>query len=782
MIEKDTIKTLEFDKVLKIISGRSRSRAGERAVLDIRPLSTLGEIKKRGGEIGELIDLYKGDERLAISRYEDIRDTLKRVKPEGAMLDSSEYLHIRGTLSVMGDIAVQMCDREDMPLLGEVTQELTGFPPLLKLLVRTFDREGKVVDEASPLLAELRKKLRAMNSRVGKRLEEITRDEKIAPFLQDDFITRRGERWVIPVRMDSKGQVAGVVHDVSNTGETAFVEPLEIIGLVNELENLIADEKAEVIKILRRVCVAIREVSTGIEMQFNILVYLDMLNSIAGYAHQFGMNRVRVNESRDIFIKGGKHPLLMAQLAEGAIDNVVPLHLSLEKDKRVMVITGPNAGGKTITIKTAGLLILMGLSGMPVPAEASSTIPLVKKLLVDIGDEQSIESSHSTFSAHVSRISAIIDKSDAHTLALLDEVGTGTEPLEGAAIACGVLKELKERGAIVFATTHLTDIVAFVQKGEGMINASMAFDRESHRPLYRLKEGEPGESHAIETASRFGLPENVITFAREMMGGMKVELQELMVELKEKSDSYEKARLELSLKEKALENKEARLASRLEEAKEKRQRAYREAYEEMKNLVVSAKREIRDIIDEGKKGKGARSLKKLEKKRLAIEEKLEGFSKVEHVSLDTVKKGEEVFVRTLGVDAEVIAVDEKRKRVTVEAGGKTIEVPLKVLSPPAGKPLKGIKKESKVYLVSDEQESSIKLLGLRVEEALNEVEVFIDSASMKGMGEVKIIHGVGTGALMKAVREYLEGHKNVVSYRRGEQGEGGDGVTIVTLV
>lgn len=781
MIEKEISKNLEFDKVLKMIAGHCRSSVGKEAVLDIKPLPTMGEIEKRGGEIGEIIDLHNRDESLAITGFEDIRDALKKVKPEGALLEVPDYLNLRIALSVMGDIAVQMHDREDVPLLKEATGMVTGFPSLLKHFLRTFDREGKVADEASPRLYDLRKRLRAMNSRISRRLEEITRDERIAPFLQDDFITQRGERWVIPVRMDSKGQVAGVVHDVSNTGETAFVEPVEIIGLVNEMENLIAEEKAEVIRILKGLCAAVRESASGIEVQFGILVYLDRLNAIAEYALQYGMMSVKINESGKLCLRGGKHPLLMAQLADGAIDSVVPLDLDLEENMKVMVITGPNAGGKTIAIKTVGLLVLMGLSGIPVPADASSTLPFVKKILVDIGDEQSIESAQSTFSAHVMRISEIIDRSDANSLVLLDEVGTGTEPIQGAAIACGVLKELRERGAIVLATTHLTDIVAFVQKGEGMINASMAFDRESHRPLYRLKEGEPGESHAIETAKRYGLPERVITFAREMMGGMKVELQELMIELREKSDAYDKAALDLSLKEKSLEKKAEQVSAMVEEAKEKRQRAYGEAWEEMRNLVVLAKREIRDIIEEGKKGKGTQSLKKLEKRRLHIEEKLEGMGKFENMPAPSIKKGETVFVKSLGVDAKIVDADRKGKRVLVEAGGKSIEVPLKSLFPPAGKQLKGMKKETKIYHESDEQEISIKLLGFRVEEALHAVEDFIDSAAIRGVSQVRIIHGVGKGALMKAVRKYLEDHKYVASWRRGEQGEGGDGVTIVSL-
>ena len=781
MIDRSTLKDLEFDKVLLEISSRSRSTPGKSALLNIVPFERREEINQRRREIEELRLLSARDEALSLSRFEDIRPALARVRPGGAVLEAADFIDIRSLLAVINEVASQLSESPELTGLSSIYSSLSAFPDLLKQLDRTFDREGNVVDGASARLSEIRKSLRGLSARVGRRLEELVKDENVAPFLQDDFVTKRGGRWVIPVRMDARGQVSGVVHDVSNTGETAFVEPVEIVGLVNELENLSADEKAEVIRIKRGICDEIRGVAPELERQFGLIVHLDVINSIAEYADRYGMYAARIGDSREICLKGASHPLLVAQQREGAIEKVVPLDFTLEGERRVMVITGPNAGGKTITIKTAGLLLLMALSGIPVSADSASIFPLAAKLLVDIGDDQSIEKSMSTFSSHLSRISGIIRDADERSVVLLDEVGTGTEPLQGAAIACAVLNELKNRGAIVFATTHLTDIVAFVRKSGGMMNASMEFDRVSHTPLYKLKEGEPGQSHAIDAAKRYGLPDSAIKFARDMMGGMNAEMQELISELKEKSASYDEARQALELREKELGIKETELEASLADAREKSQRAYMEAYRESRDMIVAAKRELRDIIEAGKKEGGRGALKKLEKKRLAIVEKMDKFSGVETLLLENIAEGDMVFVRSLDRDGKVISIDRRRKRLGVESKGIRFDVPLADIMKEAGRPGKKHDIRYKAPVDFGEAACSIKLLGMRLEEALNEVEGFIDGASMSGLGEIKIIHGVGTGALMKGVRTYLKTHPHVADYRSGEQSEGGAGVTIVML-
>ena len=781
MIDRSTLLDLEFDKVLQEISSRSRSSVGKDAVLDIVPFEKREDIDHRRKEIEELRLLSAQDEALSLSRFEDISSALVRVRPGGAILEAVDFIDIGSLLAVIKDVRSQLSVRLDLTELARIGSCLTGFPDLLKLLDRTFDREGNVLDGASAKLSQLRKSLRGLSARVGKRLEELIKDENVAPHLQDDFVTKRGERWVIPVRMDSKGKVSGVVHDVSNTGETAFVEPIEIVGLVNELENLTADEKAEVIRIKRRICDDIRDVAPDLEEQFRLIVHLDLINSIAEYADRFDMTAATIGDSQAICLKGASHPLLVAQQREGAIGKVVPLDFSLEGEKRVMVITGPNAGGKTITIKTAGLLILMALSGIPVSADSSSRFPLAAKLLVDIGDEQSIEKSMSTFSSHLSRISRIIKDADERSVVLLDEVGTGTEPLQGAAIACAVLNELKNKGAIVFATTHLTDIVAFVRKSGGMMNASMEFDRVSHTPLYKLKEGEPGQSHAIDAAKRYGLPDSAIRFAREMMGGMNAEMQELISELKEKGARYDEAKEAVEVRSKELSLKETELEAQLIDAREKAQSAYMEAYRESRDMIVAAKREIRDVMDESRKEGSRAALKKLEKKRLGIVQKIDEHSGVALLSIEDIALGDMVFVRSLDRDGKIISIDRRRMRLGVESKGISFDVPLADIMKETGRAAKGPKKQHKVTMSFDDAADSIKLLGMRLEVALNEVEGFIDSAVVSGLSEVKIIHGVGTGALMKGIRAYLKTHPVVASHRSGEQSEGGAGVTIVTL-
>lgn len=781
MIDRSTLKDLEFDKVLLEISNRCKSSVGRNAVLDIVPFECRGDVDQRRMEIEELRLLSAQDEALSLSRFEDISSALLRVRPAGAILEAADFIDIRFLLAVIKEVEGQLSVRPDLPQLTEISSSLAGFPDLLKLLDRTFDREGNVVDGASDKLSKLRKSLRGLSARVGKRLEELIKDENVAPHLQDEFVTKRGERWVIPVRMDSKGKVSGVVHDVSNTGETAFVEPTEIVGLVNELENLAADEKAEVIRIKRRICDEIRDVAVDLERQFHIIVHIDLINSIAEYADRFGMFAATLVDSQVISLKGAAHPLLVAQQRDGAIGKAVPLDFALEGEKRVMVITGPNAGGKTITIKTAGLLLLMALSGIPVSADSSSRFPFAAKILVDIGDEQSIESSMSTFSSHLSRISRIIKDADERSVVLLDEVGTGTEPLQGAAIACAVLNELKNKGAIVFATTHLTDIVVFVRKTGGMMNASMEFDRVNHTPLYKLKEGEPGQSHAIDAAKRYGLPGSVIRFAREMMGGMNAEMQELISELKEKGVRYDEAKEAIEARAKEFALKEADLEAKLIDAREKAQTAYMEAYRESRDMIVAAKRELRDIIDEGRKEGAKAALKKLERKRVDIQQKIDEHSGVEILSFENITEGDVVFVRSLDRDAKVISLDGRRKRLSVESKGIRVDVPLADIMKETGKAGKGPKMQQKVTMSFDDAASSIKLLGMRLEEALDEVENFIDGAVVSGLSEVKVIHGVGTGALMKGVRAYLKTHPDVADYRSGEQSEGGAGVTIVTL-
>jgi len=786
MIRKEMVRTLEFDRILQEISRYCHSGVSRDAVLDILPLPEEAAIAGRFGMVEEIRNLTSQGITLRISTFEDVRQVLEKLRPVGSVLAPLELVAFIPLLRTLAAIATQLAFRNDIPLLRELAGTVSGFPDILDPLQRSLDSEGNILDTASRLLFDLRTRKRSLTARIRKRLEEIVRERDITVFLQDDFVTQRGGRWVIPVRMDSKGQVPGVVHDVSNSGETAFMEPLEIIGLANELENLTAEEKVEEIRILREICSWIREDSDQIEEQLAILIHLDLLNSIAIFANSIEAEVPRIGTGLQLRLKQARHPILLLLQREGSLAKTVPLDLTLGDEDSVMVITGPNAGGKTIALKTTGLLFLMALSGIPVPADGSSSFPFINSLLVDIGDEQSIQSSLSTFSAHVANISSILAQAGQRSVILLDELGTGTEPVQGAALACAVLQDLQEKGALVLATTHLTDIVGFVHRRDGMVNASMEFDRETFTPLYRLKKGEPGQSHALEIARKYGLPGSVIERAHGMIGRMESEFHSLLDDLKAQRRNYEETLSDLERRVRQVAEQEALLEARRAGWDRERRETLEKAYQNAKEVVSGVKRELNAILEEAKRERSRTSMKKLVVVEEQVEKKLREFEPSSGLSIDQVREGDAVFVRTIGFDAVVQKVDVKTGRIRVQAAGKELEVPITDLGQRTGAAPQAVKKARRKGAEEKETEREemslqLHLIGLRVEDAVPKLEPFLNHASLDGIGEVRIVHGKGTGALKRAVREYLEGHPLVASFRDGEPFEGGAGATVVKI-
>ncbi|MDD2335937.1 MAG: endonuclease MutS2, partial [Geobacteraceae bacterium] len=636
MIRKEMVRTLEFDRILQEISRYCHSGVSRDAVLGILPLPEEDSIAKRFGMVEEIRNLASQGIPLRISPFEDVHPILEKLRPVGSVLAPLELVAFIPLLRTLAAIATQLAYRTDIPLLRELAGTVSGFPDILDPLQRSLDSEGNILDTASRLLFDLRTRKRSLTARIRKRLEEIVRERDITVFLQDDFVTQRGGRWVIPVRMDAKGQVPGVVHDVSNSGETAFMEPLEIIGLANELENLTAEEKVEEIRILREICSWIREDSDQIEAQLAILIHLDLLNSIASFANSIEAEVPRIGAGLQLQLKQARHPILLLLQRAGSLAKTVPLDLSLGDEDSVMVITGPNAGGKTIALKTTGLLFLMALSGIPVPADGSSSFPFINSLLVDIGDEQSIQSSLSTFSAHVANISSILAQAGQRSVVLLDELGTGTEPVQGAALACAVLQDLQEQGALVLATTHLTDIVGFVHRQEGMVNASMEFDRETFTPLYRLKRGEQGQSHALEIARKYGLPGSVIERANGMIGRMESEFHSLLDDLKAQRRKYEETLSDLACRVREVAEQEALLEARRAGWDRERRESLEKAYQNSKDIVAGVKRELNAILEEAKRERSRTSMKKLVVVEEQVEKKLREFDPSSGLTIDQV--------------------------------------------------------------------------------------------------------------------------------------------------
>jgi DNA mismatch repair protein MutS2 len=789
MIASETLARLEFDKLLTEISRHAHSSSTAERIQSIRPLSDLQEIRTTSGRIGEIRALDRSGISLALGGFEDIRPFLELLRPVGAILPPLDLLLFVPVLRLYADLDRQFVYRVDIPLLKSIEPQLQSFPDILEPLVASIDADGSIMDSASTLLRETRRAKRSLAGRIRKKIEEIIRDSGIEKFLQDDFITQRSGRWVIPVRMDSKGMVKGVVHDVSSSGETAFMEPLEIIPFVNELENLTAEEKAEEIRILRQLSSWIREDSEQIAACFETLLELDLLHSMARFAIEFDLEPATLNEQGELHLVEARHPLLLMMQKRGMLKGVEPLGLALggsaPDSDSVMVITGPNAGGKTIALKTAGMLALMALCGMPVPAGPRSTFPLIDSLLVDIGDEQSIEQSHSTFSAHAARITAILQQSGARTLVLLDELGAGTEPLQGAAIACGVLHELQQQGSMVIATTHLSDIIGFVHRTPGMINAGMEFDDASFTPLYRLIVGEPGQSHAVEIARRFGMPERVIAFARRMLGSAGSEFASLLTELRQRRSEYEGLRNSLEARERSLEQRSAELDARADEVLRIRKEAAEKGWSDAKELISDTRRRTNALLEVLKREKRSEIVDELRQSETELIKQFKLQATLpELVPLKSVKKGDAVHISSLGYDGVVLSLDGRHAKARVRAGRMELDVPLTDLSRPRGATGGSGKKSSiaswKVDIVESEQRE-LKLIGMRVEEALAELEPFINHAAAAGLREVRVIHGIGTGRLRDAVREELERHPLVEEHRPGEPHEGRDGATVVTL-
>ncbi len=783
-----SLSLLEFNKLLGIISDFAHSEASRKVLLAMYPMADRGSIEKRLGQTGEIMKIYDGGGTLSILQFSDIGPLLARVAPEGAVLEALELSEFMPVLDNISAVASQIRQHEDLFQLNELADTLNGFPDILRVLERSLDSEGNILDSASPELAELRGQIRRLESRIRKKLEEVVRGGDVSVFLQDDFITNRSGRWVIPVRMDSKGQVQGVVHDVSKSGETAFIEPLSIINLSNELENLVAAQKSEEIRILRSISNRIRAASGDIGAEYRIVVYIDALNCIARFADMFRMQIPQINESGRLFLANARHPLLMMALQRSGVQQeVVPLNVTLGGDCTIMVITGSNAGGKTIAIKTIGLLQIMALTGMPVPADSASSFPLFDKLLIDIGDEQSIENNLSTFSAHMSNISRILKAADARALVLIDELGTGTDPDEGGALACAVLKELKESGSLVFATTHLTDIKGFVYRSEGMVNASMEFDQKALTPLYRLRIGEPGKSHAIEIARRYGLPDSIVNSAKTLLGGMKGEFDDLITDLSEKRDRYEKALDEITRERLEIEERSRALGIALSEAESRQKQLMANAYHEASDVVAKAKREMLVLLEETRKMDREKSRDAIKQAEMAQERLASKMREYEipaagrAPSIDEIMEGDVVYVKSLAADAPVEEINLKHNRIKVRAAGKEVEVPASDIEYRRGKRTMARQEQVTIRKPDAEAVSRIILVGRRVDEALSQLEPFLNHASLAGFSEVTVVHGIGAGILRKAVREHVERHPLVKGFRSGEQSEGGNGVTVVTM-
>lgn len=803
-MDDHTLRVLEFPKVRELVMEKAVTEPGREAARDMRPFASAAEAQMAQREVTEAVQLIETNETIPFDGVYDIRDPLRRCAVPGAMLEPGELIVIGETVAAASRMHRFFSRvREKAPSLAHYGAQLARIPEIEDAVRRVFDEHGAIRDSASHELSRVRKTIRAHRERLVSRLEKAMRG-KYRDYLQESYYTQRDGRYVLPVDARYQSKVGGIIHDRSSTGTTVFIEPIEFVEDGNRLKELQREEEMECRRILLELTSLVAGHRDSLIHNMGLFQHLDLVYAKARFsvAHNL-LPPVIVNQGR-LYIRDGYHPLLLVRMGRA---NVVPFTLDMRGGLQGVVVTGPNTGGKTVILKTAGLLTLMALCGMHIPARDDSEIPAYTYIGADIGDEQSLEQSLSTFSSHMSHIREIVEAAGPGSLVLLDELGSGTDPLEGGPLASAILEELMGRGAAFLVTSHLHDLKLFAHKREGVENAALEFDFENLCPTYAFRLGLPGQSNAIHIARRLGLPETVIGRARAL--------------LKSKGDSPEHLLKELG--------EELRSARRVrEEANQSRLRA-EELRGEAENRVERSKNEAREILKRSeKKAQGLiseleRRLKSMEKQQLAFEreweEKLNNLvreSRPDSPPGEVIKKlrGElESFkretrskdfearpkekrqpwswrelrpgcrVRVSGFSGMGVArtANEARDVVEVSINALNLRVPssqVLAVFPP-------MNREEKVYQASVSMERpadtkmELDIHGMTTDDMIPVVQQYVDRAFRCGMPSVRIVHGHGTGRLRRAVRQLLGTIPVVRHFRNGEDFEGGNGVTVV---
>ena len=792
-MDAHTLERLEFEKVLDRIAALCVLSLGAEGARALRPADDLEHIKTRSQRIAEGVAILAAGHDFGVERFDDPKAVLDRARIEGTALGPDELQTVAAILRNARDLQKAFSRAgAAAPSLAKLSFDLAPNPDLLKEIGRCIEPDGTVADGASPDLARIRRDMAALQNRIRTRLEALIVNADVQPFLTGDYVTQRNGRNVVPVLATQSGQVPGIIHDRSDTGHTAFVEPTFVVEMGNDLRGLASDEEREVQRILRHLTDGVRACLEPLRLTVRTLVQFDLVRGCARYAAARKMTRPVFSAGGVLNIVGGRHPILEEALAPRG-RAVVPLEFTLGGPVRTIAITGANAGGKTVALKTIGLVCLMAQTGLMVPAETGSTFVPLRNVLVDIGDEQSIEANLSTFSGHIGHIREVLEAADDATLVLLDEIGAGTDPVEGGALACAIVKALHERGAMTVVTTHLGQVKGFVHEQDGMENAAVQFDPDTLSPTYELIIGRPGASHALRIAERCGLPGAVLASAEELVDSDAIEMEGLLgrltASLKKAEAEARKAERERADAEKARKD----LARQLEDLKKERKESLRRAVAEAQGLVENTRREMQRALDEARRaGADTAATKHL---RRQVEAKRDRFKKKSRelapsrrppLPLETIRVGQVVYVETMQRHGRVSQIDVKRGTVTLEAGGLEIEADASAIrQADAGAANVEAAPQGEGRTVVERAPAAVapelNLRGMRVDEAMRALDQYLNEACVADLGTVRIIHGHGTGALREMVQRELKGHPLVESYRWGEWGEGGRGVTVAVL-
>ena len=790
-MDAHTLERLEFEKVLDRIAALCVLSLGAERTRALRPMDDLARIETRSQRIAEGAAILADGHDFGVERFDDPGALLDRAGIEGMALRPDELQTVAAILRNARDLQKVLGRMAAAPSLAKLSFDLAPNPDLLGEIDRCIEPDATIADDASPELKRIRREMAALQNRIRTRLEALIANADVQPMLTGDYVTQRNGRNVVPVLATQSGQVPGIIHDRSDTGHTVFVEPAFAVEMGNDLRRLASDEEREVQRILRQLTDGVRAHLDPLRLTVRTLVQFDVIRACARYATARKMMRPAFSAEGVLNIVGGRHPILEDTLASRG-EQVVPLDFTLGGPVRTIAITGANAGGKTVALKTIGLVCLMAQTGLMAPVEEGSTFVPLREVLVDIGDEQSIEANLSTFSGHMQHIREILKTADNETLVLLDEIGAGTDPVEGGALACAIIKALHQRGANTVVTTHLGQVKGFVHEQDGMENAAVQFDPDTLSPTYELIVGRPGASHALLIAERYGLPGEVLAGAEQLLDSDAIEMEGLLARLtaslKKAEADARKAKRERAEAEKARKD----LAGQLADLKKERKESLRRAVAEAQGLVENTRREMQQALDEARRaGADADATKHL---RRQVEAKRDGFKKKSRelaprrrppLPLETLRAGDTVWVETMQRHATVSRIDRRRRKVTLDAGGLAIEADASAIRKADEDAKVNAAPEREGRTVVEGSRAAVapelNMRGMRVDEALRALQQYLNEACVADLGSVRIIHGHGTGALREMVQRELNGHPLVESFRYGEWGEGGRGVTIAVL-
>ncbi|MBE7026362.1 MAG: endonuclease MutS2 [Ruminococcaceae bacterium] len=791
-MENKALRILEFDKILNTLADFTGNESVKKRILNLIPTSDLGEaqfLQNQTNEATSMLLKYGEIQNLTVA---NITASLKRTSM-GSVLTPKELLDIARVLYVSRNAKRYLENGdEEYQILGEIKNALTAIKPLEEQIYMCIISEEEIADNASGELSSIRRKIRNIQGKIKEMLDSVIRSEKYKKYLQDPIVTMRGDRYVIPVRAEYRSEVNGIVHDTSSSGATLFIEPMSVVNANNEIRDLRAKEQAEIERILAALSAEVSEYKDALSANYETICELDFIFCKGRLSAKYGGSEPKLNDKGIIQLKKARHPLI-------AHKNVVANDIYLGGDFDTLVITGPNTGGKTVTLKTIGLFCIMAACGLHIPANDNSQVAIFDSIWADIGDEQSIEQSLSTFSSHMTNIVNIVNKAGKNSLVLFDELGAGTDPIEGAALAVAILEYLRLAGATTAATTHYSELKLFALSTPGVCNASCEFDVKTLKPTYKLLIGVPGKSNAFAISSKLGLDVNIIERAKSLMSEDNVRFEDLIGDLQEsKKVADEEAKKAILLRREADELRD-KISTQKQMLEDKRQKMLDEARREAKRIILDAKEESSAVIKElNKLKKNASKLNidksvedarsRLRKKEGALDESFSDVLKKKSAQSapKTVKVGQSVEVLSFGQVGEVIKEPDNDKNVQVQIGVLKVTVKLSDLRlAEKVNEKKNKKQEQKAYVgyVSKKMDikTEIDLRGMNLEEAMMETDRFIDDAYMAGLTQISIIHGKGTGILRSGISDMLKRHRLVKSHRLGMYGEGEDGVTIAEL-